>query len=422
MRSNLSVNLGNLLLSMSEILDIANPSFAQHQQRTAYIALEIGRCANFDAKTLEDIFASALMHDIGAISVEEKVALQNFQSVDENIHALRGEIILEQVQWFKKLSKIIKNHHKKWNEWDEDIKNPVVLISQIILLSDYVERLIDRKKYILYQTNDIIEKIMELSGTAINKDIVNYFIETSKKEEFWLDLVSPKLYQLLQQISPYRDKQIGLDDIIQISDLYKIIIDFKSSFTATHTSGVSACAGEISHLFGLTDFEVNLMKVAGNFHDIGKLAVPNRILEKPGKLTDEEFAVIRCHSYYTYYILDSIGGLGPIVKWAAYHHEKLDGSGYPFHCKADEIDTGSRIMAVADIFTAVIEDRPYRKGMRKEGAYRVLKKQSDEGLIDRQFVDLLFDNYSSISLYVKEKQLEAKDFYDKKFSKVLTAE
>ena len=419
MRSNLSVNLGNLLLSMSEILDIANPSFAQHQHRTAYIALQIAKYADLDQETVENIFASALLHDIGAISVEEKIALQKFDPVNENIHALRGEIILEQAPWFKNLSMIIKNHHRKWNEWDDGIKNPVVLMSQIILLSDYVERLVDRKKYILYQTSDIINKIRELSGTTINKDIADYFFEISKKEEFWLDLVSPKLDQLLQKNSPYRYKEIGLDGIFLISDLYREIIDFKSSFTATHTSGVSACAEKISSLFGLTDQEANLMKVAGNFHDIGKLSIPNSILEKQGKLTSDEFAVIRCHSYYTYYILDSIGGLGPIVKWAAYHHEKLNGSGYPFHCKAEELDTGSRIMAVADIFTAVTEDRPYRRGMQKEGAYRVLKKQSDEGLIDRRFVDLLFDNFNSISLYVKEKQLEAKDFYDKRFSKVL---
>lgn len=417
MRSKLSVNLGNLLLAMSEVLDIANPSFAQHQQRTAFIALEIARCANLEKEIVEDVFAAALLHDIGAVSVEEKMALQNFESNDENIHAIRGAILLEQTPWFRKLAKIIKNHHRKWSDWDDDIKNPIVLMSQIILLSDYVERLVDRNKYILYQTDDIIEKIKGFSGTEINSDIVGCFIEVSKREEFWLDLVSVKLYKMLEHGGPYRNEEIGLDGIMLISDLYREIIDFKSRFTATHTSGVSACAEKMSSLYGLTDLEVSLMKIAGNFHDMGKLVIPNSILEKPGKLTKYEFAVVRCHPYYTYYILDSIGGLDQVAKWAAYHHEKLDGSGYPFHCKAAEIDTGSRIMAVADIFTAISEDRPYRKGMDRRTAYKVIKEQSDKGLIDGRFVDLLFDNFDSISTYVKEKQSEAKDFYEKHFSK-----
>jgi HD-GYP domain-containing protein (c-di-GMP phosphodiesterase class II) len=82
----------------------------------------------------------------------------------------------------------------------------------------------------------------------------------------------------------------------------------KAHFTATHTAGVSVCAEKLSQLFGLTEIEVNLMRIAGNLHDVGKLIIPNRILEKPGKLTAEEFAVIRSHTYYTFYIINSIGG------------------------------------------------------------------------------------------------------------------
>ncbi|MDI6604551.1 MAG: HD domain-containing protein [Thermoanaerobacteraceae bacterium] len=419
MRKKLSVNQGNLLLSMSEILDIANPSFAQHQQRTAFIAFEIAKYANLKQETIEDIFAAALLHDIGAISVEEKVALQNFESSNEYIHTIRGEMLIEQAPCLKKLSKIIRNHHRKWRDWDDDIKNSTVLASQIIFLSDYVERLIDRSRYILHQTNDIIEKVKKLEDTEINKEVVNYFVQISKREEFWLDLVSTKLYQLLLYSGPYRNREIGIDGILLISDLYRNVIDFKSRFTSTHTSGVSACAEKLAQLFGLTELETNLIKIAGNFHDIGKLAIPNSILEKPGKLTADEFAIIKCHTYYTYYILDSIGGLEQIARWAAYHHEKLDGSGYPFHCKAEEIDTSSRIMAVADIFTAIFEDRPYRQGMNKKDIYRIIKMQSDEGFIDRIIVDLLFDNYDSISEYVKEKQASAKDFYEKSFSNIL---
>ena len=157
------------------------------------------------------------------------------------------------------------------------------------------------------------------------------------------------------------------------------------------------------------------MEIAGNFHDIGKLLIPNSIIEKPGKLTDSEYALMRCHSYYTYNTLTSIGGLGKIAEWAAFHHERLDGSGYPFHYSGDKIDTGSRIMAVADIFTALVEDRPYRKGMDRNQIYQIFKPQAHNQL-DKKIVELLFDNYNAVYSHVKEKQAAARHFYDETVS------
>lgn len=415
MKSQISVNLGNLLLSLSEMPDISNPSISQHQHRVAYIALEIAIYADLNQETIENIFTAALLHDIGAISVEEKVSVHNIECINNNIHTIRGEILLEEISWLKKISKIVRNHHKNWNEWNENIDNPTVFASQIILLSDLVERYIDRNKYILHQNIDIIEAIKKLEGTAINKKIVDYFIEISKREDFWLDLVSPRLYLLLLQNGPFRSMQIEMEDISLISNLYRDLIDFKSRFTATHTSGVSACAVKMAELFGLAGLEVRSMRIAGNFHDIGKLVIPNSILEKPGKLTPTEFAIMRSHTYYTYCTLNSIGGLQRITEWAAFHHEKLDGSGYPFHCSAEEIGTGSRIMTVADIFTAISEDRPYRKGMDRDKIYKIIKNQTEENLLDKRIVELLFDNYEAINNHVKVNQATSRDFYEKRF-------
>ncbi|MBU3156692.1 HD domain-containing protein [Clostridium estertheticum] len=419
MKSQLSVNLGNLLLSLSEVADLANPLVAQHQHRTAFIALELSKTANLESEITENIFTAALLHDIGAISVEEKIAIHNFKEIDENIHTIRGELLLEQIPWLRKISKIVRNHHRNWNDWDDDIDNPVVFSSQIILLSDYVERLINRNKYILHQVNDIVTTIKKLSDTVIHKNIVTYFLDLSKREEFWLDLTSPNLYSLLLINGQFKNMQIELEDISLISNLYRDLIDFKSRFMATHTSGVSECAVKLSELFGLAELDVKSMRIAGNFHDMGKLIIPNSILEKPGKLTVDEFAIIRCHTYHTFRTLNSIGGLQRIAEWAAYHHEKLDGSGYPFHLTSEEIGTGSRIIAVADIFTAISEDRPYRKGMDKNEIYTVIKKQANENLLDKRIVELLFDNYEVINTQVKIRQSKALSFYETRFLSII---
>ncbi|MEK6265635.1 MAG: HD domain-containing protein [Clostridium sp.] len=415
MRGQLLVNMGNLLLSLSEVSDIANPLIAQHQHRTAFIALELAKLSNARPETTENIFMAALLHDIGAVTVEEKIAVLNFKGVNENIHTIRGELLLNQIPWLRKISKIVRNHHKNWNDWEEGIENPIVFSSQILLLADYVERLIDRNKYILHQSNDIVEAIKKLSDTVINKNIIDYFVDLSKREEFWLDLTSPQIYSLLMNHGQFKNIQVGLEDISLISNLYRDLIDFKSRFTATHTTGVAECAVKLSELFGLAELDVKSMRIAGNFHDIGKLVIPNSILEKPSKLTINEFAIMRCHTYHTFRTLDSIGGLQRIAEWAAYHHEKLDGSGYPFHLTNVEIGTGSRIMTVADIFTAISEDRPYRKGMDKNQIYKIFKTQIEEKLLDKRIVELLFDNYEIIRTQVKIEQSKALDFYEKRF-------
>lgn len=408
-------DLGNLLITLSETMDLSNPHISQHQHRTAYIALEIANHAGIKGRKLENIFTASLLHDIGALTVEEKVLLHNNESENEELHTVRGEILLNRIPWLKGISKIVRNHHRSWQDWDEGLENPVVTASQIIYLSDYVERLIDRNRYILHQTDDIVAAVHKLQKGKVNEKIVSHFIDVSKREDFWLNLTSPRLYMILLHNGPFQNISVDLDDILLISNLYCDLIDFKSPYTATHTSGVAECAAMLSKLFGFTDTEIKSMEIAGNFHDIGKLLIPNSIIEKPGKLTDSEYALMRCHSYYTYNTLTSIGGLGKIAEWAAFHHERLDGSGYPFHYSGDKIDTGSRIMAVADIFTALVEDRPYRKGMDRNQIYQIFKPQAHNQL-DKTIVELLFDNYNAVYSHVKEKQAAARHFYDETVS------
>jgi len=193
------------------------------------------------------------------------------------------------------------------------------------------------------------------------------------------------------------------------------LIDFRSPFTAAHSSGVAATASSIAHYLGLTETEIGLIEVAGNLHDLGKMAVPNSIINKPDKLTADEFAIIRQHPYFTYSVLSTIGGMRQIAEWAAFHHEKLDGSGYPFHIDARKLDTGSRIIAVADIFTALAENRPYRKGMIKSEIISILKDLSSKGHLDKHVVSIIESNYDEILALTVHKQTNARECYQLKF-------
>jgi HD-GYP domain-containing protein (c-di-GMP phosphodiesterase class II) len=363
MEYKLAVNLGNLLLSLSDAMDLVDTSLAMHQQRTAFIAWELGKAADLSKEAIERLFVASLLHDIGALSPEEKIDLHEIELVNAEDHCVRGQVLLQTVPWLRPAADIVRYHHTEWHLRDEVITSQVVLESQILYLADHLERGINRNVYILHQDEKLKEEVTALSGTSIHPDIADLFRQLSRREEFWLDLVSPRLYSLLLHNGPYRHHEIDLESITTIGELFRNIIDFRSRFTSTHSSGVAECAAVLSKLFGFSNHEANLMRVAGNLHDIGKLAVPNSILNKPAKLTKDEFAVMRQHTYHTFSIIHTIGGLRQIAEWAAFHHERLDGSGYPFHYESSRIGTGSRIMAVADIFTAVAEDRPYRSGM-----------------------------------------------------------
>ncbi len=355
------------------------------------------------------------MHDIGAISPEEKIDINRFEEDNTEIHCIRGKLLLESVSWLEPSAKIVRYHHTDWQDWDTGIDTSYVLGAQILFLADHLERSVQRDIYILHQHESLISLISSYAGTKIHPRIIEFFMSVVYREEFWLDLVSPRLFSLLLHNGPYKRLGIDLADICTIAELFRNIIDFRSRYTATHSSGVAECAASLARLFGLTPTEVRMVETAGNFHDIGKLVIPNSILNKKGKLTASEIALIKQHPYHTYTILKTIGGLQDIAEWAAFHHEKLDGTGYPFHHGTNAISTQARIIAIADTFTAMSEDRPYRKGLNKRDLIEQLKQDADNSKLDGQIISILFENYDDILDSVQKKQSVIQQHYEEKF-------
>jgi len=149
---------------------------------------------------------------------------------------------------------------------------------------------------------------------------------------------------------------------------------------------------------------VKLMQAAGYLHDLGKISVPSEILDKQGKPTEAEWAILQGHTYYTFRILETIGGMPQVSEWAAFHHERLDGKGYPFGHTAKDLTLGTRIMAVADTTTALLEDRPYRKSMSDQKAIRILRKLAADGALDGDVLDVLLRDFDPIHAVCQEEQ------------------
>ena len=259
MQRIVSVNLGNLVLSLSDAMDLASPFLAHHQQRTAFVVSELGKVAGLSEERLENAFIAALLHDVGAISLEEKIALHNSEVTSTDEHCLRGELLLATVPWLEDAARIVRFHHTEWQNWRESIDTPLVLNSQMLFLGDCLERLINRDQYILHQHENIISTLNGLSGSSFHPEVLELFSIVCQREEFWLDLCSPRLYSLLLHEGPFRRTEIELSKISLVAEFFRNIIDFRSRFTATHSSGVASAASALSRIFGLTELETKLM-------------------------------------------------------------------------------------------------------------------------------------------------------------------
>ena len=171
-----------------------------------------------------------------------------------------------------------------------------------------------------------------------------------------------------------------------------ITVEAKDAYTQGHIERVANVAVMLGRKMGLSPADAEALRFGGTLHDIGKIGVPHEVLNKPGPLDDDEWDVMKSHSDTGYRICSPLKkSLGSALDIIRHHHEKLDGTGYPDGLKGDEVSMVARVMAVADIYDALITDRPYRKGMPKEKAFGILGKEAEEGKLDSDVVNCLLE-------------------------------
>jgi HD-GYP domain-containing protein (c-di-GMP phosphodiesterase class II) len=208
-------------------------------------------------------------------------------------------------------------------------------------------------------------------GRWFDPALVDAFLRTCRDRDFWATLEAPDV----SQWEPAEFALTGDEDRLdRIAEAFARVIDAKSPFTARHSQRVAEIAAGISSVLGFDPDERRSMRRAALLHDIGKLAISNRILDKPGRLTDEEFRAVKAHPVYTRQILARAPCFASLADLAANHHEKLDHSGYPRALGAPDLDLPMRILAVADVYEALTADRPYRGSMPVEQALSIIDR------------------------------------------------
>lgn len=151
-------------------------------------------------------------------------------------------------------------------------------------------------------------------------------------------------------------------------------LDAKDAYTAGHSQRVSDMALRLCGLMGLPEEEINKIHIAAHLHDIGKIGVPDAVLNKEAKLTDEEWKIMKSHSRIGADILSKSEKLSELIDVVLHHHERFDGKGYPDGLKAEEIPVGARIIAICDSIDAMTSNRRYRKALGWENCYEEIEK------------------------------------------------
>ena len=216
-------------------------------------------------------------------------------------------------------------------------------------------------------------------GRWFDPALVDAFLAICRDRPFWASLEHA-------DVSHWEPGDLVLraddDRIDRIAEAFARVIDAKSPFTALHSVRVAEIAVGIGEVLGFDPVLQRDLRRAGLLHDIGKLAISNRILDKPGKLTDAEFATVKEHPAYSLRILQRAPCFAPIADLASDHHERIDGTGYPRGLCGDQLGRAVRALAVADVYEALTADRPYRGPLSVEKALDIVSWEVP-GRLDR---------------------------------------
>ena len=195
---------------------------------------------------------------------------------------------------------------------------------------------------------------------------------------------------------------IATAGLASVARAFGEFVDLKVGFLRGHSSRVAGLAATSAEALGCSRTEVAVVRAAGFFHDLGRVAVPNGIWDKPGRLSAGERERVRLHPYYTERVLERAPALAPLALLAGSHHERLDGTGYHRGAAAAQLSAGARVLAAADAFDAMTHDRPYRAALRPAAARAELGELVRAGALDKRAVDAVLEAAGAAALGVRQ--------------------
>ena len=249
----------------------------------------------------------------------------------------------------------------------------IPLLSRIVLLAQTVEVFFTERG-----ADAAFDVVRARRGTWFEPRLVDHVLRWGRDGAWWASLRGPNVLPQVVHVETadgaVAPATVGRDEIDEVARAFADIIDAKSPYTFRHSANVASLARGTMAELGADEAEARRVHRAGLLHDIGKLGVSSLILDKPGRLDAGERAAVERHPLHTWEVLSRVDAFGDIARTASLHHEKLDGSGYPWCVGAADLDDAARVLAVADVYEAVTADRPYRAGMDPAEARALLER------------------------------------------------
>ncbi|MGZ5601561.1 MAG: HD-GYP domain-containing protein [Methylobacter sp.] len=392
------IDIHSAITALSCALDLVGVDEVRHGKRVALIARAIAQHLNWSELESLSILYSGMLHDCGVSRIHEHRQLTEMLEWDgAEDHCIRGADYLAACQPLAHLSAEIRYHHTRWETLlDSSVDHRIRLRANLLFLADRIDVLqapFLNTGQILTEYPAIIARIKTLSGVLFAPELVDAFAEIGNVEAFWLAMEPEYLDEDLRRIGSHIPATLlDIPALKELARLFSRVVDAKSPYTDEHSQRVAHIARQLAVDFGIGGYELEQVEIAGLLHDIGKLRVSEDIIDKPGNLTAEERATMHRHSYDTFRILQRVFEGSKIPVWAGFHHETLLGDGYPFKTEKKELDLECRIIAVADIFQALAQQRPYRQPMSLDYILNDLQSRVAAGRLDAEVVAKLTDN------------------------------
>jgi putative nucleotidyltransferase with HDIG domain len=252
----------------------------------------------------------------------------------------------------------------------------IPLLARILGLAQTVEVFFTQ-----YGMESAFDMAVARRGSWFSPAIVDAFLATRSDHEFWRALTEDDCASQLAQVEPPDRIMVADEDRLdRLAEAFALVIDAKSPWTFQHSRGVAATSVAIAEVMGYPGEQVREIRRAALLHDIGKLGVSSLILDKPGKLTDEEFQIMRRHPIATRQILSRTGCFRHLAGAAASHHERLDGSGYDLGIGRGELPMLTRVLCASDVCDALRASRPYRPAMPIDRVLEIMGREVGSGI------------------------------------------
>lgn len=397
------INAQQILGLLGNCFDMIDPRLVGHELRTAGYADQLLAAAGVSDEQRRDLDCLAFLHDIGAYKTEEIARMIQFETETCWDHSIYGLLFLHHYSPFSTWAEAVLYHHSRWDQMiAAGINKQIAEAANLISFCDRLDI------FTTYGAGSIEDFLNRAQAPENQGRYAPAIIELAVKTGLQPLSMMPKdfLFQAERRF-PFTQKQVETLLMMLI-----VIIDFRSRHTVTHTMITASTAVQLGQRCGLQDAELMTLKIAGLFHDLGKIGIPLEILENPGRLSAEEMAIMKTHVEKTAVILN--GWVSQkICDIALRHHEKLNGTGYPAQLSAEQLTLPQRILAVADIFSALTGERSYKQAYTLERSCRILAEMRDAGQLDAQVVNALTHDPQGIAEINEQNCREITDSYQR---------